>query len=318
MKKIFHRIACSLVLLFFVCSSALAVNFYPSYSYGNDSLRDLPFGTYYKNSTTQMIYTKKELGLPSSVTNITIMGFEVHKIGKLSNQNVKIYMGNTTKDQFSSPSDAVNVSSLTEVFDGVLTLGAQEGWEYIDFSTPFTYDGSSNVVIVIARTSSSFSSNLYYVAQSSTNTGLYRRSDGNADYGDATNTTISYTLFSKKPIIKLANTTPSLSAGVYQISDVYELRWFANKVNTGSTTLKAKLTKNIYISDMSYMPIGTSTNPFAGTFDGANYTLQFYNSIFSTASYNGIFGYIAGAGIVKNVAMSMSSTSLSAGSYAGL
>ena len=90
---------------------------------------------------------------------------------------------------------------------------------------------------------------------------------------------------------------PSVSGGVYQIASGENLAWFANAVNSGSQTLKAKLTADIQLNSAGstahrWTPIGTESCPFAGSFDGNGYTIS--GVYVDSESYNaGFFGYVS-------------------------
>lgn len=94
------------------------------------------------------------------------------------------------------------------------------------------------------------------------------------------------------------------SANVYTISSKAELTTFASKVNSGTTFSG----KTIYLmEDISLLgthtPIGTSTAPFSGTFDGNGHTISNLNISSSTTDYVGLFGYVQN-GTIKNVVVS--------------
>lgn len=57
------------------------------------------------------------------------------------------------------------------------------------------------------------------------------------------------------------------AATTYNISSAADLKAFANKVNGGETDAIGKLTADITLSG-SWTPIGTSSKPYTGTFDG--------------------------------------------------
>ncbi|MBQ8782403.1 MAG: hypothetical protein IJZ57_01345 [Clostridia bacterium] len=91
---------------------------------------------------------------------------------------------------------------------------------------------------------------------------------------------------------------PSLTNGFYQISSGEELAWFAQQVNSGSNTIKGKLTDNIVMNEQystanNFTPIGTVDYPFAGEFDGGGFTISNLY-IETTSDYVGLFGYVAG------------------------
>ena len=85
--------------------------------------------------------------------------------------------------------------------------------------------------------------------------------------------------------------------GFYLIGTAEELVTFADLVYAGETNANAKLTADIDFSNQTDM-IGTSGNPYAGTFDGkghkvtVNYTAE--------TEYSALFQYV-GAGTVKNL-----------------
>ena len=100
-----------------------------------------------------------------------------------------------------------------------------------------------------------------------------------------------------------AGTVPTLSGGVYQIGTASELIWFANAVNSGSQSIKGKLTADIQLNTAGstankWTPIGTQESPFCGTFDGDGHTVSgvyvdsgidcagFFGSVVMPSEYN--------------------------------
>lgn len=76
-----------------------------------------------------------------------------------------------------------------------------------------------------------------------------------------------------------ASAIPSLSGDVYQIATAENLAWFSEAVNSGTSSINAVLTADIELNESGstaneWTPIGTSENPFTGTFDGAGYTVS--------------------------------------------
>lgn len=100
-----------------------------------------------------------------------------------------------------------------------------------------------------------------------------------------------------------AGTVPTLSGGVYQIGTASELIWFADAVNSGSQSIKGKLTADIQLNTAGstankWTPIGTQESPFRGTFDGDGHTVSgvyvdsgidcagFFGSVVMPSEYN--------------------------------
>jgi len=86
-------------------------------------------------------------------------------------------------------------------------------------------------------------------------------------------------------------------ADPYLISNLMELVWFRNSVNKG-TDYKGKfvkLTADIDLENNAWTPIGTSSAPFKGTFDGADKTISNLNV--EGENNQGFFGYATDAKI---------------------
>ena len=107
--------------------------------------------------------------------------------------------------------------------------------------------------------------------------------------------------------------------GYYAIENIGNLYWFAQKVNSGTTSIKGVLTTDIALNDsvlradgsliggadtalVAWTPIGTSSYAFAGTFDGNGHTVSglYFNN--TSTSYVGLFGYVSNP-TIKNVGL---------------
>lgn len=96
----------------------------------------------------------------------------------------------------------------------------------------------------------------------------------------------------------------------YLISTAEQLSAFRDSVNSGKTTLCASLTANIDLQNASWVPIGTSSSGYRGTFDGNGYAIRnlCINKVSSGTSSGGVtvyggglFGVIGSKGTVKRV-----------------
>ena len=107
--------------------------------------------------------------------------------------------------------------------------------------------------------------------------------------------------------------------GVYQISSAEELYGFAQLVNNGNTSASAVLTADITVNSnllnslnedgtvkdgatvTSWTPIGNTSNPYTGSFDGQGHTVSglYFND--SNTSFVGLFGNLGSSGEIKNV-----------------
>ena len=115
-----------------------------------------------------------------------------------------------------------------------------------------------------------------------------------------------------------------------EITTVEKLTEVATNVNNGTkdyggTTIKLAADLNL---SGEWMPIGTTTHPFAGTFDGQGHTISNLNVSIDYAASGGVaglFGKIKASGIVKDVhvvggtiAISTNNSTCYLGSIAGL
>ena len=145
----------------------------------------LPFcsdGNYY--STTECIYTATELNGAGVITQIA---YNVSSANNTNPMPIKVYMRHRNNDTYSSSSDCAPAAELTLVFSGDIYI--TRGWNTITLDTPFAYNGSDNLEVVVCKnrnTSSSTSDNYFYYTSTSDKT-LYRRSSS-SNYGDVTYT----------------------------------------------------------------------------------------------------------------------------------
>lgn len=173
------------------------------------------------NSTTQMIYTATELGKKKG--GITAIAFRAAKASAVD-ASVVVYMGHRSSATFASSTDYAKPATLTKVYDGKLTLCKATGWETITLNTPFAYNGTDNLVVVVGRSNGSWDWNksLTYYYTATANTALYRYNAG-VNFWDPTNTNYSYTTPSNyRPNIRVTIDTDIATATVGGISYILD------------------------------------------------------------------------------------------------
>lgn len=142
-------------------------------------LSGVPINTYYGYSYSQSIYTAAEINANGTINSLSWYygGPEGSTIG--NSQNLKVYLGHTTKTSYSSNSDWVSPGNLTEVYVGGITINGQ-GWATINLTTPFAYNGIDNLIIATAELQSGYDSNgNFFKSQSMTeNRSLLYQNDG--------------------------------------------------------------------------------------------------------------------------------------------
>ena len=112
----------------------------------------LPSYNYYNYSLTQQIYTAAEIGTAGTINSIAFFNERSEKT-----RTYDIYLKHTTKSSFSSNTDWITVAATDKVFSGSVTMTVGS-WTFINFSTPFEYDGSSNLVVVVDDNSGVYTS----------------------------------------------------------------------------------------------------------------------------------------------------------------
>lgn len=125
---------------------------------------------------------------------------------------------------------------------------------------------------------------------------------------------------SPKPIVN-PYTEPAIKDGVYQISTAEELFWFMFDVNHGDVKANAALVNDIIINKdclkritemlkatskaasvfTPWQPIGTTENPYQGTFDGQGHTISGLYIDDNTTNNVGLFGNVASEAVIKNL-----------------
>ena len=141
---------------------------------GTSTSNFLPFNNYYNYSLTQQIYTTAELGEAGDILSI-----DFYKNNTIQcNRDLDIYMVSTTKSSFSSSSDWITVTAANKVFSGTVSF-VDNDWTTITLDTPFEYDGTRNVAIIVDDNTGSYKSNTSFLTYTvSSNQAHYSYQDG--------------------------------------------------------------------------------------------------------------------------------------------
>ena len=94
-----------------------------------------------KYSLTEQIYTAEEIGQAGNIYSIAF-----HNNGDTTSRNLDIYMAHTSQASFGG--NWVPVSSSNRVFSGNVHFRSSE-WTTIELSTPFSYNGTGNLLLVV-------------------------------------------------------------------------------------------------------------------------------------------------------------------------
>ena len=165
----------------------LVANFIQAIEIGTDysTHNYLPTFNYYNYSMTEQIYTADEIGMAGTINSIAF-----YNEGAEKTRTLDFYLKATTKNSFSSKTDWITVSASDKVFSGEVTLVANT-WSFVNFTTPFEYDGTSNLVLVVDDNTGSYTSSPHLacsVYNANGNQTIYIYSDG-TNYNPASPTT---------------------------------------------------------------------------------------------------------------------------------
>ena len=251
---------------------------------GTETNDYLPSYNYYKYALTEQIYTSAELGGAGVITSIAF-----YNGGAAKTRTYDFYLKTTTKSSFSSKTDWITVSSSDKVFSGSVNMAAN-AWTTITFSTPFEYDGTSNLVLVCDDNTGSYTSSPHMSCRvfTASNQSIYTYDD-NTNFNPSSPSASSYNallsvknqlIVTKEPISTepvsitvSANPTNGGSvtgAGTYDIGSSVTLTATAN---TGYTF--TNWTKNgvVVSTSATYSFNASATNSGAYV---ANFTLNSY------------------------------------------
>ena len=173
---------------------------------GTSSSNYAPISTYYKYSYTQSLYFANEVSGVFGTDGIafTSIAFE-YTHSTTQEYPIAVYMGNTNRATMSASDGLIPVADMTKVFEGNITFTA--GWVEIPLTTPFEWDGTSNIVIAVNATLGSDigSANSFKYTSTTSTSVLYVRNDNSGAYDPDTETpTISsYNNTSYRPNVRI-------------------------------------------------------------------------------------------------------------------
>lgn len=155
-----------------------------------------PISNWYNYSLSQTIYLASEINASGTITSLE---FPLNNSGSLSASDdlITVWMGYTTKTQFNSTvgangADIVDVATLTKVLDNGSLVKTGSNTVYT-LTTPFPYNGTGNLIIVVnaAEPGNNGNSTLYLQSATTGSKAMMIRSD-DAVF-DATNPTKNFT-----------------------------------------------------------------------------------------------------------------------------
>jgi len=121
---------------------------------GTSTTSYFPIYTYYTYNYSQSIYLASDLvsagatsGTPGYINAISYY-INAYSSGFGKSKDWEIYMGNTSSSAFASSFGWLPISGMTKVFGSSISPSGT-GWYTITLTTPFFWDGTSNIVVAV-------------------------------------------------------------------------------------------------------------------------------------------------------------------------
>ena len=163
----------------------------------------LPTYEWYSYTLSQQIYTASEIAAAGGGAG-RILSISFYHGSTSATRTVAVYLKHTNKNEFSSTSDWVAVSSSDLVYQGSMSIPSSSGWYTVNLTTPFHYDGTSNLLLCVDDNTGSYvSSCTDYVYSTSGYQAMYIYSDG-TNYSPSSPSGYSGTRLTSKNQIRLS------------------------------------------------------------------------------------------------------------------
>ena len=202
---------------------------------GENTNNSLPSHSYYNYTLSEQIYTASELGGSFTINNISFFN-----AGTTKTRTYDIYLKHDTKTTFSNGTDWISVTSSNKVYSGSVTMRAGM-WTTIVLDTPFAYNGTSNLVLVVDDNTGSYSSGMSCRVYSGSNQAIRVYSDvtnynpGNPSSYSGSVSSVKNQIMFNRQVYTITATSANESAGTvsgggtYGVGDVCRLKATANE-----------------------------------------------------------------------------------------
>ena len=138
-----------------------------------------PIATPYNYGYTQFIFTPTEIDCAKGGT-ISKIAFNYRSGTSITHNNFSIYLGETSKDAFTSNTDWIPVANLTKVYDGSFTFNTT-GYQWIEFNQgTFAYSGQANLVVAVLNNDGTADGNMYFYLHYTANKQIFCYRNGSA------------------------------------------------------------------------------------------------------------------------------------------
>lgn len=169
-----HSLVFSLLFFIALCSPSYAQT--STIVSGSTTNRGIPIEPFYGYTYSEQIYLQSEIAQAGDITEIYFQ----YNGNSAWTDNIVVYMGHTTKSSFTGSTDWITSSSMTQVYNGTISVTTTAGWVKIILDAPFTYNNSDNLVIAVDENTAGYhSSGDEFLCAARTNRSIYYRNDSN-------------------------------------------------------------------------------------------------------------------------------------------
>ena len=220
----------------------------------------LPLNIYYNYSLTQQLYTASEVG---SAGTITAIGF-YYTSSTSATRTFDVYLTHISSSTISSWQTQ---SSSNLVYSGSMTFN--QGWNTITLSTPFAYNGTSNLLITVDdNTGSWVSSQTFYTYSTGSRAIYYYNDNTNPNPTGSVSVTANQSQYNN--IIRLTKEVPStegyLSVSPSSLTGFSAVGGGAASASQNVAIVGANLQSNVTVTPPTgYEVCTTSSGTYATT-----------------------------------------------------
>ena len=247
-----------------------------------------PFNSLWGYSFVEAIYTASEItAAGGSAGDITSISYEKSS-GSGQTNSIIVYMKNVSRSSFSGNTDWEQVTAADIVYQGSWTIPTT-GWSTITLDVPFSYDGSSNLMIAVHEYTSGYTTQYFYYTTAS-NTVISAHSDS-SDPNPYSLGSFSGTTYvqSNRANVKLEITDPSGCRAPRSLtmsnitSDGADFSWSTGE---SETDWEVFISENVVPDSMT---IGTAVTDTFYTFTGLNANTPYNAYVRSYCSTEGTY-----------------------------
>lgn len=169
---------------YFLLLTLFSVGAFAQVQIGTDTnqSQDAPFDPASGYSYVQSIYLASEINANGTINQLQWYFSGTTQIP--NSQDITVFLGHTSKSEFTSTSDWELFSNLTQVYTGTIDVSGGEGWVTITFDSPFTYNGTDNLIVAVDENmagTDNFQDDFYNSPVSTVRTMAYKNFSNNPD-----------------------------------------------------------------------------------------------------------------------------------------